>query len=183
MILSSKEYSFKSSCICISLPLFVSQNSSKAKLEIIVDTNINGNRFDIVGRFCEDKDNIISSMFPEKISTTYQLSHNSPFEICLTCVGMTADLIAITGPIYQFISHKMNKDTKISADLQDYIKSSNKMYIDSLNNQFDLFENSLKGKKESEYSAIIKDFRGKIITTATDQINKDFVLLVSQYSQ
>lgn len=173
-ILLSKSYHLKAS---------ISQNNSKAKLEIIVNTNINGNRYDIVGEFCDDIDSIISSMIPNKISTTYQLSHNSPFEICLTCIGMTADLVAIAGPIYQFISHKMKKDVKISADLQEYIKQSNKMYLDSLDNQFDLFEESLKGKKKSEYSEIIKDFRGKIITTATDQINKDLALLVSQYSQ
>lgn len=173
-LLLSKSYHLKAA---------ISQNSSKAKLEIIVDTNVDAKHFDIIGKFCHDIDDIISSIFPNKISTTYQLSHNSPFEICLTCIGMTADLIAVAGSLYQFISQKMNKKAQITSEIKEYIENSNNMYLSSLNNEFDLLEQALKGRKKSEYKEIIQDFRGKIITTATEQINKDFALLVSLSSQ
>ncbi len=171
-LLLSKTYHLKSA---------ITQNNTKSKLQIVLNTNIDGDNFDIVSRFCADIDNIISSILPNKITTTYQLSHNSPFEICLMCVGFTADLIAIAGPIYQFISQKM-KNTKMSPAIQTYIKNSNEEYIKSLNNQFDMLETSLKHTKKSEYDGMIKDFRGKIITSVTEHINKDLALLVSQCS-
>lgn len=161
----------------------INQNSSKAKLEITINTNVDENHFDIIGEFCNDIDDIISSIFNQRISTTYQLSHNSPFEICLTCIGVAADLITLAGPLYQFISQKMSKNSQISSEIKKYIEHSNDMYIKSLNNEFDLFEQALKGKRKSGYKEIIQDFRGKILTTATEQINKDFALLVSLYPQ
>jgi uncharacterized protein YjbI with pentapeptide repeats len=132
-LLLSKSYQLKAS---------INQNYSKSKLEIIINTNIAADRFDLVSKFCDDIDNIISTILPNKVSTTYQFSHNSPFEICLTCVGITADLITLAGPIYHYISKKMKNNVVISPELQEYIKSSNTMYIDSINNQFDLFEQS-----------------------------------------
>ena len=173
-LLLSKSYKLKGA---------VNQNKSKSKLEIVINTNIDAERFDLVGKFCDDIDNIISTIVPNKVTTTYQLSHNSPFEICLTCIGITADLITLAGPLYHYISKKMKNNIVITPELKEYIKNSNSMYMDSLNNQFDLFEQALKGKKKSEYNDIIKEFRGKIITTASEQINKDFALLVSQYSE
>lgn len=173
-LLLSKSYKLKGT---------VNQNRSKSKLEIVINTNIGAEHFDLVGMFCDDIDNIISTILPNKVTTTYQLSHNSPFEICLTCIGITADLITLAGPIYQYITKKMKNNIVITPELEEYIKSSNAMYIDSLNNQFDLFEQAIKGKKKSEYDDIIKEFRGKIITTASDQMSKDFALLVSQCSE
>ena len=67
--------------------------------------------------------------------------------------------------------------------IQDTMKITNAMYMNSLNNQLDLFEQAIKGKKKSEYNDIIKEFRGKIITTASEQVSKDFALLVSQCSE
>ena len=157
----------------------ISQNNSKAKLEITINTNVDANHFDIIGEFCNDIDSIISSLLGDRISTTYQLSHNSPFEICLTCIGVAADLIAISGPLYEFISKKMSNKSQISSEIKGYIEKSNNMYLESLSNEFDLLEQVLEGKRKSEYKEIIKDFRGKIITSATEQINKDFALLVS----
>lgn len=169
-ILLSKSYHLKAA---------ISQNTSKAKFEITIETNVESHNFDIISSFCQDIDNIISSLYPKKITTTYQLSHNSPFEICLTCIGATADLVAIAGPLYQFILQKMKKSTKITPEIKEYIQNNNNMYLTSLNNEFDLFEQVLKTTKKSEHSEIIRDFRGKIITTATEQINKNFALLVS----
>lgn len=173
-LLLAKSYQLKST---------VYQNQSKSKLEIVINTNIDAKRFDLVGIFCDELDNIISNILPGKVTTTYQLSHNSPFEICLTCIGVVADLITLAGPLYSYISTKMKKTVVLTPELQTYIKTSNAMFIDSLNNQFDLFEQTLKSQKKAEYDDIIKDFRGKIISTASDQINKDFALLVSQYSE
>ena len=173
-LLLSKSYKLKGT---------VNQNQSKSKLEIVINTNIEAERFDLVSMFCDDIDSIISTILPNKVTTTYQLSHNSPFEICLTCLGITADLVTLAGPIYHYITKKMKKNIVITPELKEYIESSNKIYMDSLNNQFDLFEQTIKGKKKCEYDDIIKEFRGKIITTASDQINKDFALLVSQYSE
>ena len=173
-LLLSKSYKLKGT---------VNQNQSKSKLEIVINTNIEAERFDLVGMLCDDIDKIISTILPHKVTTTYQLSHNSPFEICLTCIGITADLVTLAGPIYHYITQKMKNNIIITPELKKYIKSSNAMYIDSLNSQFDLLEQALKGKKKSEYDDIIKEFRGKIITTASDQVNKDFALLVSQYSE
>ena len=173
-LLLSKSYKLKG---------IVNQNQSKSKLEIVINTNIGAENFDLVSMFCDDIDNIISTILSNKVTTTYQLSHNSPFEICLTCIGITADLITLAGPLYHYISQKMKKNIVITPELQEYIKSSNAMYMDSLNNQFDLFEQAHKGKKKSEYDDLIKEFRGKIITTASEQISKDFALLVSQYSE
>ncbi len=161
----------------------VEHNQSKAKLEIVINTNIESDRFDLVSEFCNNIDNIISTILPNKVTTTYQLSHNSPFEICLTCIGITADLITLAGPLYHYISKKMKNNIVITPELKEYIKSSNTMYIESLNNQFDLFEQALKVKNKNEYNNIIKEFRGKIITAASEQISKDFALLVSQYSE
>ena len=173
-LLLSKSYHLKAA---------LSQNSSKSKLEVIINTNISQNNFDTVAEFCNDIDDIILNLFPNKFTTSYQFSHNSPFGICLTCIGLTADLIAVSGLIYSFISKKLNKNTKISPDVEAYIKKSNEMYIDSLNNEFDSFERILKDSKKSNYSSIIKEFRGKIISTATNQIDKDLALLVSQSSE
>ena len=160
----------------------LSQNNSKSKLEIIINTNISENDFDIVSKFCNDIDSIISCIMPNKLTTSYQLSHNSPFEICLTCIGLTADLIGISGFIYSYISNNLSKNAKISPEIEAYIKKSNEMYIESLNNEFDAFEQIISNAKKSKQTSIIKEFRGKIITTATNQIDKDLALLVSQSS-
>ena len=173
-LLLTKSYQLKSS---------IYQNNSKSKLEIIINTNIDSSHFDLVSAFCDDIDNIISKILPDKILTTYQFSHNSPFQICLTCVGIVADLITLAGPVYHYISKKMKNKIEISPEIQEYIKNSNAMYIELINSQCDLLEQKLKCNKKSEYEDIIKDFRGKIITTASEQINKDFALLVSQYSE
>lgn len=82
-----------------------------------------------------------------------------------------------------YMCKKMKKNIVITPELEEYIKTSNAMYMNSLNNQFDLFEQAIKGKKKSEYNDIIKEFRGKIITTASEQVSKDFALLVSQCSE
>lgn len=170
-LLLSKSYKLKG---------IVNLNQSKSKLEIVINTNIEAEQFDLVSMFCNDIDKIISKFLPDKVTTTYQLSHNSPFEIVLTCIGVTADLITIASPLYHYISKKMKKNIVITPELEEYIKTSNAMYMNSLNNQFDLFEQAIKGKKKSEYNDIIKEFRGKIITTASEQVSKDFALLVSQ---
>ena len=173
-LLLSKSYHLKAS---------LSQNSSKAKLEIVINTNISGENFDVVSKFCNDVDSIISCIMPNRLTTSYQLSHNSPFEICLTCIGLTADLIAVSGFIYSFISNKLDKNAKLSPEIEAYIKKSNEMYIESLNNEFDAFEQIINNTKKSKQASIIKEFRGKIITTATNQIDKDLALLVSQSAQ
>lgn len=156
------------------------QNKSKGKLEITINTSLNEKSFDEVSKLCEDIDSIILIAAPSKITTSYQLSHNSPFEICLTCIGLTADLITISGFIYSYISKRLKSNKKISPEIQDYIEKSNKSYIDSLNNQFDYFSSLIENTKKSEQSKIIEDFRGKIISSASEQINKDYSLIISQ---
>lgn len=99
-LLLSKSYKLKG---------IVNLNQSKSKLEIVINTNIEAEQFDLVSMFCNDIDKIISKFLPDKVTTTYQLSHNSPFEIVLTCIGVTADLITIASPLYHYISKKMKK--------------------------------------------------------------------------
>lgn len=168
-LLIEKSYQLKS---------IIAQNRNKSKLEIIVNTNVNASEFSIVSEFCQELDEIITNIMSGKITTSYQLSHNSPFEICVTCVGLTADLIAISTCIYSFISKKM--DGKMSAQMSKYIEKSNQMFLDSLNNQFDDFECIIKNTKKSEQTSIIKDFRAKIIDCTMSQINKDFDFMISQ---
>lgn len=120
---------------------------------------------------------------PNKITTSYQISHNSPFEICLTCIGLTSDLIGISGFIYSLISKRLKRNRKLPNRIEEYIKNSNQMYINSLNTQFDMFKTLLEKTNKSKQSEIIDDFRGKIITTATEQIEKDFALIISELNQ
>lgn len=156
------------------------QNKSKGKLEITINTSLNENNFDEVSKLCEDIDSIILIAAPSKITTSYQLSHNSPFEICLTCIGLTANLITVSGFIYSYISKRLKSNKTISPEIQDYIEKSNKSYIESLNNQFDYFTSLIENTEKSEQTKIIKDFRGKIISSASEQINKDYSLIISQ---
>lgn len=156
------------------------QNKSKGKLEITINTSLNENNFDEVSKLCEDIDSIILIAAPSKITTSYQLSHNSPFEICLTCIGLTADLITVSGFIYSYISKRLKSNKTISPEIKDYIEKSNKSYIESLNNQFDYFTSLIENTEKSEQTKIIKDFRGKIISSASEQINKDYSLIISQ---
>lgn len=173
-ILLSKSYQLKSS---------IAQNHSKSKLEIIINTNIKENDFDEVGKLCEEIDTIIVGLAPNKITTSYQISHNSPFEICLTCIGLTSDLIGISGFIYSLISKRLKKGSKLPNHIEKYIENSNRMYINSLNIQFDIFKTLLEKTNKSKQSEIIDDFRGKIITTAAEQIEKDFALIISELNQ
>ena len=173
-ILLSKSYQLRSS---------VAQNNSKSKLEIVVTTNLNENDFDEVGKFCEEIDSIIISLMPNKVTTSYHISHNSPFEICLTCIGLASDLIGISGFIYSIISKRLTKKRRLPIEIEEYIKSSNQSYIDSLNTQFDMFKILLEKTSKSKQSEIIEDFRGKIITNASEQIDKDFALITSELNQ
>lgn len=158
----------------------IAQNNSKAKLEITINTNLKETDFDKVGKLCEDIDTIIIGIMPSKITTSYQISHNSPFEICLTCIGLTSDLIAISGFIYSYIAKHLKKSKTVSQDVQKYIERSNKEYIDSLNNQFDYFLKIIERTEKKYEVEIIEDFRAKIISAATDQISKDYALIISQ---
>lgn len=173
-ILLSKSYQLKSS---------VAQNNSKSKLEIIINTNLKEDRFEEVGKLCKEIDAIIVSLMPNKITTSYQLSHNSPFEICLTCIGLTSDLIGISGFIYSFISKRLTKKCRLPTQIKEYIESSNQMYINALNAEFDMFKSLLEKTCKSKQSEIIDDFRGKIITNASEQIKKDFDLIISELNQ
>lgn len=173
-ILLSKSYQLKSS---------VAQNHSKSKLEIIINTSLNESEFGEVGKLCEEIDTIIIGLMPNKITTSYQISHNSPFEICLTCIGLTSDLIGISGFIYSLISKRLKRNRKLPNRIEEYIESSNQMYINSLNTQFDMFKTLLEKTSKSKQSEIIDDFRGKIITNATEQIEKDFALIISELNQ
>ncbi|MDD3303277.1 MAG: pentapeptide repeat-containing protein [Candidatus Gracilibacteria bacterium] len=158
----------------------LAENTSKSKLEITVNTNITEANFQQVGVFCQELDNIILTVMSKKVTTSYQLSHNSPFEICITCVGITADLVTVSGFIYSYISRRMTKKPILSQEVQDYIENSNKMFIQSLHNQFDSFESLMDKTQKSQQKPIIEDFRGKIISATVDQITKDFSLIVSQ---
>ena len=143
------------------------QNLNKSKLEIVINTSIIEKDFNEVSELCKDIDTIICGFMPTQITTSYRISHNSPFEICVTCVGLVADLLAISGFIYSYITKRLPKDTKINPQIQEYIEQSNKAFINSLNCQFE----------------IIQDFRGKIISSATEQLNKDYTLIISQNNQ
>lgn len=158
----------------------ISQNSSKSKLEIIINTSLSENEFEEVSKICRDIDLIITGIMPTKITTSYQLSHNSPFEICLTCVGLTADLLTLASFIYSYISRRLKKSNTVSDDIIKYIECSNKAYIDSLNNQFDDFSKIIERTTKNNQVKIIENFRAKIISTAVDQLNKDFALIISK---
>lgn len=173
-ILLSKSYQLKSS---------VAHNRSKSKLEIIINTSLNENKFDEVGKLCEEIDTIIIGLMPNRITTSYQISHNSPFEICLTCIGLASDLIGVSGFIYSLISKRLKKNRKLPERIEEYIENNNQMYINSLNTQFDMFKNLLEKTSKGKQSEIIDDFRGKIITNASEKIEKDFALIISELNQ
>lgn len=159
------------------------QNRNKAKLEIVINTSITEKDFNEVGKFCEDIDTIICGIMPAQITTSYNISHNSPFEICVNCIGAVADLLTISGFIYSYITKRLSKGTKINPQIQEYIDQSNKAYINSLNSQFDFFSKILEKTTKQKQREIIQDFRGKIISSATEQLNKDYALIISQNSQ
>ena len=173
-ILLSKSYQLKA---------VVSNNDSKSKMEIIVQTNITEDNFSEVSGLCEDIDAIIISLMPNRITTKYELSHNSPFEVCLTCIGLTSDLIGISGFIYALLRSKLSKKRKLSTKIEEYIHKSNEMYIKSIDNQFSLFKDLMSKTSKSKQSEIIEDFRGKIIANANDKINNDFALIISEINQ
>ncbi len=173
-ILISKSYQLKS---------LVAQNKSKTKLEIIINTNLNETEFNEVGTLCEDIDSIITGIMPGKITTSYQISHNSPFEICLTCIGLASDIIGISGFIYSIINKYLTKKRRLPEQIEEYIKNSNRIYLENLNTQFDLFENLIANSTKNKHKEIIEDFRGKIITNATEQIEKDYTLIISELNQ
>lgn len=158
----------------------ISENNIKTKFELIIETNISEKNFYEVGEFCQQLDNIIYILMNDKVKTSYRLSHNSPFEICMDCIGSTADLIAISGCLYSFISRRMSKKAKLSQEMQTYIENSNKMFLNSINNQFDAFDAAMKNTKKANQSPVIKEFRGKIIGNINEQIDKDFAFILSQ---
>lgn len=163
------------------LRALVYRDKSQSTLEIIINTNIDKINFDVVGDFCGDIDNLLALFLPNKITTTYQVSHNSPFEICVNCVGLTADLIAISGVIYRYILSRYRGEKTPAPEIKTYIENSNKIFLDSLNSQFDDLKLILSHTKKSEHDAIVEKFRGKIIENVSSHINKDFALIVSQH--
>ena len=170
-ILLSKSFQLKAS---------INKNNNKSKLEIVISTNLSEERFNDVSELCDDIDSIIIGLMPNRITTTYELSHNSPFELCLTCIGLTADLITISGFIYALLKNRLSKKRRISPQIEEYIKKNNEMYINSLNNQFDLFQQIIEKTSKSKQSEIIEDFRSKIITNATNQIQNNFALIITE---
>lgn len=132
------------------------QNRNKAKLEIVINTSITEKDFNEVGKFCEDIDTIICGIMPAQITTSYNISHNSPFEICVNCIGAVADLLTISGFIYSYITKRLSKGTKINPQIQEYIDQSNKAYINSLNSQFDFF---LKYWKKPQNKNNVRSFK------------------------
>ncbi len=160
----------------------LSQDRSKTKLEVTINTSINEHDFSCVTNFCEDIDSLISMIMPNRIHTSYQISHNSPFEIVLQCIGLTADILGISGFIYGYIEKRAHSNI-ISDEIKSYINYSNETFINSINNQFDDFEAILSKTKKSEQKAIVKSFKGRIIESISSQISKDFELIVSQRDQ
>ena len=158
----------------------VLQNISKDKLEIIINTSLQEKDFDKVSEFCKDIDTIITSIMPKKVTTSYQLSHNSPFEVCLTCIGFITDLLTISNFIYIYISNRTKNTESIPTTIKEYIEKSNESYINSLNYQFDCFSDLMNLTAKNNQSKIIEDFRAKIISSASDQINKDYSLIISK---
>lgn len=156
------------------------QNKAKDKLEIVINTSLTENNFDKVNEICDDIDTIICTFMPTQITTTYQISHNSPFEICVNCVGLAADLLAISGLIYSYISKRLSKKSKINPVTKKYIQQNNEAYLKSLNNQFDYFSQILEKTSKQKQSKVIEEFRGKIISSATEQLNKDYSLIISK---
>lgn len=173
-ILLSKSFQLKAS---------IDNNYSKSKLEIIINTNLTKDKFNDVSQLCEEIDTIIIGLMPNRISTTYQLRHNSPFEICLTCIGLTSDLIGISGFIYALLRKRLSKKSKLPSQIEDYISKKNKNYIESLNVQFDLFEKVMTTINKTKQAEIIDDFRSKIITSVTNQLNDDFALIIAESNQ
>ena len=170
-ILLSKSYQLRSS---------VASNESKAKFEVIINTNINGTEFEKASDFCQDIDNIILSILPGKVVTSYQISHNSPFQICLTCIGLVADVIQISTFIYDYLQKRTRKNSdKHNVLIENYIKKSNEMFINDVNNQFDLLKELLRKSEKEEQDKIVENFRGKIISSLSNQIDKDFALVIS----
>ncbi len=156
------------------------QNKNKDKLEIVINTSLTENNFNEVNEICEDIDTIICGFMPNQITTTYQISHNSPFEICVSCIGLAADLLTISGLIYSYISKRLSSKSKLNPVAQKYIQQSNEAYLKSLNNQFDYFSYILEKTAKQKQNAVIEEFRGKIISSATEQLNKDYSLIISE---
>lgn len=61
-----------------------------------------------------------------------------------------------------------------------YIQQNNEAYLKSLNNQFDYFSQILEKTSKQKQSKVIEEFRGKIISSATEQLNKDYSLIISK---
>lgn len=61
-----------------------------------------------------------------------------------------------------------------------YIQQNNEAYLKSLNNQFDYFSQILEKTSKQKQSKVIEEFRGKIISSATEQLNKDYLLIISK---
>ena len=153
-------------------------DTTKSMLEITINTNIDSREYDDASSLCHDIDSIIT-IISSDVSSTFQISHNSPYEIVLTCIGLTADLIAISELIYKYISMR-SANAVVKERVTEYIKKSNALFIDNLSSQFDDFEHLLRKSKKNEQSAVITAFRGKIIESVTNQIQNDLSIIVAQ---
>lgn len=173
-MLLTRSYHLKSS---------INQNRNQSKLEITINTNVPEKKMDIISEFCSEIDLIINMFMPNKIKTSFEISHNSPFEICVNCIGMTADLIAISGLLYGYILKRYRGKKNPNNDIKAYIENSNKIFISTLNNQIDDLKMLLVHTKKAEHTEIVEKFRGKLIENVSSYINKDFALIVSQYEK
>lgn len=161
----------------------INRNQNQSKLEITINTNVDENSTDIISDFCKEIDLLINTLMHHKIKTSFEISHNSPFEICVNCVGITADLIAISGILYKYILNRYKGKKTPNNDIKAYIENSNKIFISSLDNQFDDLKLLLENSKKSKHVEIVEKFRGKIVENVSSYINKDFALIVSQYEK
>lgn len=169
-ILLSKSYDLKS---------IIAQNESKSKFEIIINTTLGENEFSKVGELCQNLDQIIREY--DDVTTSYQISHNSPFEICVTCVGAVANLVKIIENIRSFVEKNKkeqvvnNNDSKNA--LSEKVRRHNAMYTEYLEQELDALQENLKNTKYSNYSNVISSFRGKLLSqTAMLQKEAEYII-------
>ena len=155
------------------------EDDTKSKLEFTVSTTYTQDEFGNAGQFCMEMDALVQGISND-VTTSYKLSHNSPIEIILTCLGTTADLISVGQAINNYISSKMKKSSMIE-QVNEFLRESMD-YKEKLSKNFDEFEDNLKQSNKSERKYVVKKFRSELIENFNERIDSAVSLMFSMQS-
>ena len=160
------------------LKAVISGSLTKSTLEITINTNIASNEYSEVAKLCEEIDEVIHNI-SSSVNSEFTISHNSPFEVILTCIGVTADLLAISQALYSYIKAraKVLGQSELFHDCKQSMKQEINKDIDKLKTDINNAASNKKRKK------VIEKFRSKLISNFDAEIDKAYSLFTSYGNQ